>query len=60
MFDSMAFVITKDSSEFPTFCSSHLSILSAFSNDVVEAAWESGLGVHALIWVSFPSLLEQS
>ena len=22
------------------------------SNDVVEAAWEAGVGVHALIWVS--------
>lgn len=24
----------------------------AFSNDIVEAAWDAGIGVHALIWAS--------
>lgn len=29
------------------------------SNDVVNAAWSAGLGVHALIWVSFMSRVQK-
>jgi hypothetical protein len=30
------------------------------SDDVIHAAWQSGIGVHALIWVTFLQLLFQA
>lgn len=30
-----------------------MATLSLYSDDVVDAAWNNGLGVHALIWVCF-------
>lgn len=60
MFASMARVTAKVSSK--TFSNStHISTINArsSSDDVVTAAWDNTLGVHALIWVLTKTLPSQ-
>jgi hypothetical protein len=50
----MGLVITMDSSEkIYVVYSPSASTYAVHSDDVVAAAWDAGIGVHALIWVSF-------
>lgn len=54
MFACMGCVIREVTSEFMSevfFGCVYLRIIYP-SNDVVEAAWGAGIGIHALIWVS--------
>jgi hypothetical protein len=48
----MGFAIVQDFSELITFFGIIYLTFSTRSDDIVEAAWESGVGIHALIWVS--------
>ena len=52
-FACMGSAITTVTSKLPAFDSHDQSSSNSLhaSDKVVEAAWENGLGVHALIWV---------
>ena len=51
----MAHVTVKASSESSVYF--FTSNLISCSDDVIEAAWDNTLGVHALVWVRFSDLL---
>jgi hypothetical protein len=56
---STARVIARDSSALNLSCimaAAHGSLFTC-SDDIIDAAWDSGLGVHALIWVFYSSIL---
>ena len=52
MSDFMAHAIVMDSSTSFWLNSILIHHRSSTSDDIVEAAWDAGVGVHALIWVS--------
>jgi len=55
MFAFMVHATETGSSAFDPFDRPFLSVelMAKSSDDVVDAAWGAGIGVHALIWVRF-------
>jgi hypothetical protein len=52
----MKLAITKDFSKVNLFEDVIVGSLRTRSDDVVEAAWNAGIGIHALIWVWYAQL----